>query len=173
MQKILRLTLVFLFVSLFVASPIVFYFYQNNKTQKDSNVKGASTSLPNENGLYINVISKNGNWDLYKYLCKDYDDCISDLNSGEYWGIVSGGDTSGYLYNIDSYTNIDPEYKYLKIFVKSSWGSLLRIFEPSIISNYENINSVSILNEMQEYSAVIIPVEVISADSSNIIQFSD
>ena len=173
MNKILRQLYIISFISIFLLSPVLFYLYQKNYVNINADVKGISTSLPSEDGTYINVVSKFGNWDLYKYLCKDLDNCISLENNGEYWGIVSGGDTTGYVYKIDSTKVIDEEYKYIKVFVKSSWGSLLRVFEPTIISNNKQIKSYSIVNESQEYNVVIIPIESIDNTTSNIIQFSD
>jgi len=55
----------------FMVVPVAFWIISTNKNSED--VKGAKTGI---SGAVIKIISKNGSWDMYKYLCKDSTECL-------------------------------------------------------------------------------------------------
>jgi len=176
MSKLYKFLLVFSFILFFLTIPFIYYFFLFNLSD-NKNVKGVSTFEPKYSGVIVNIKSTQGNWDMYKFLCSTISDCTSSLNNGKPWGIVSGGTIDNYFYNLNSLNNEKEEkedYKFIKIYVRSSWGSVQRIFEPSIkFDNNKDFNLYEIKNDLNNYKVVIFPIEYLKSLDSYKIEFSD
>jgi hypothetical protein len=111
--------IVVLLTLLFLLLPVIFLYTFNSNSA--INVRGTTSKIPN-NSLSVRVKSPNSSWDLQQYLCKHKDDCQTSLESGKRYATVSGGKTQNQLVIINRIENVE-DYKYLKVFVKPSWGS--------------------------------------------------
>jgi len=174
MPKGFALPFVIIFIVLFLSLPIGFYFYFVKGVSSDTGfVKGISSDLSSKPGVNIIISSKGGTWDLHQFLCDDKSACLKSLTIGKPWGIVSGGVTQSYFFNIDPSQNWGSGFKYMKLFVKSSWGSMIRVFDVSSTSSPELFENVVINSEGVDYNVILIPLENIKTDSSIMLEFSD
>jgi hypothetical protein len=173
MFKGLSLPLVIIFIAFFLLMPIGFYFYFVKDASQDvGTVKGVTSDVAIKPGVNITISSKGGAWDLHQFLCDTREACLKSLTIGKPWGVVSGGVTKAYNFNIDPTQNWGSEFKYMKVFVKSSWGSMIRVFEVSS-NKPEPLDLVTINSESVDYNVVLIPLENITNDASIILEFSD
>lgn len=172
MSKGLKLPLVLIFILCFLSIPFFFYVYINHKNNKES-VQGVSSEIPSKLGVTIRINSKEGAWDLHQFLCDEKDACLSTLTIGKPWGIVSGGITKDYEFNISPDQNWGEGFKYLKVFVRSSWGSMTRDFMPSLIHGSDLVETTSIFSDGVTYNIVLIPLENITDTAAVLIGFSD
>lgn len=173
MSKGLALPIVIVFIALFLSVPVFFYLYANKGLEGNLNVKGAASEFTNESGVTLRVSSKGGTWDLHQFLCDERNACLSTLMIGKPWGIVSGGLTENYEFNIDPDQGWDEQFKYLKVFVKSGWGSMFRTFSAMPLHQKDLVESHTITNESKDYTVILIPLENINSNSNILIEFKD
>ncbi len=155
--------LIIVFLLAFVSVP-VFYFFLINKSNQLSNVKGARTEVSLNSGLILNVKSSAGGWDLHEILCKTKDECTKTLLSGKEWSVVSGGTTEGHEIKVSADQNWQ-DYKYMKVFVRSGWGSISRVFKilPNVkVTDVATYDMRTINYENSEYRVLVIPLDKLS-----------
>lgn len=158
------LPMVMIFVLAFVAIPLLFWVSKFSPFSK-SDVKGVSTSSQKD-GFYLNVVSKNGSWNLYEYLCEDLDKCKASLDAGKKWEVVSGGTTEGSsirIYGSETFKS----YKYLKLFAKPSEGSAGKQFTATGIESVEN----AINAEINNVGVVFVPISAFDDAAHHLIIF--
>jgi hypothetical protein len=162
-----------LFISVFLAIPILYFFYtQPPANLEGESVKGVRSGEISENGGVSLVVSSSfGTWDLYEYLCVSMDECLSGLMSGKEWSTVSGGTTDGHEVNI-TFPPTWEEYEYLKVFVLPGWGSSSRSFN---VSGSESLIVEPYTYEGGTYSVGLIPLrsEDGAAKGSVFVELSD
>jgi len=173
MSEGLKLPLVLIFIVSFLSIPFIFYVYTNKNTSETGNVQGSTSEIPTELGVTLRVNSQGGAWDLHQFLCDEKEACLKSLTIGKPWGIVSGGVTQNYEFNIAPDQNWGTDFKYLKIFVRSSWGSMSRDFVPSLLHGENLVESTTITSDGVTYDVVLIPLENITDTSAILIEFSD
>lgn len=105
-----------LFIAAFLLIPVGFWLAGAKKTFSVQ-VKGIETE--SQPGVNLQLVSKTGSWDLYKYACKTREECENGLYEGKKLESTHGGATEGSNVPI-SYTSSLKDYAYLKIFVKES-----------------------------------------------------
>jgi len=173
MSKGLKLPLVFIFITLFLSIPVLFYFYTKSNNLNNVDVKGVYSEVPTKPGVTIRITSKGGTWNLHQFLCDDKDACLKSLNIGKSWGVVSGGITNNYEFNIAPNQKWDPDFKYIKLFVRSSWGSMSRDFVPTLLNQPDIVELETISNEGVDYNVILIPLDKINSDAANLVDFRD
>lgn len=161
---------VLIFVLGFVAIPILYLAFNSDRLAKES-VKGAATQNSQNAGLYVQVTSSNGGWELSEVLCKELEEC-KKLNEGKTWGTLNGGQTEGSTIKID-YSEMFSPYNYLKLFVKPSWNSGGRDFKSSTAGDMQDITTGEIKDDVGTYSYVIVSLEELKADRYSFISFTD
>ena len=176
MQKGFSVSFVVIFIVLFIATPIIFWWATaKNNFSVQNDIKGASTydSIQSKNGLLIEISSKQGTWDLFEYLCKTKEECVSSLLGGKRWGTVSGGTTSeNHQVIIESSDEWDNN-KYLKLFVKSGWGSPERKFGVSGVEYIADTSVETTSYEGDQYQVVVLPLDSVKLRLYKTIVFSD
>ena len=173
MFKGLKLPLVIIFIALFLAIPVLFYFYTVKKGDKNGNVQGIYSEVPSKPGVTLRVSSNGGAWDLHQFLCDDRDACLKSLTVGKPWGIVSGGLTQNYEFNIAPNQNWGSQFKYIKIFVRSSWGSMSRDFVVTPLHDGGDVELIDLLSDGVDYTVVLIPLDSITSSSTVLVAFQD
>lgn len=167
--------LLVLVTSFFVLASLFWVISNNvNTSTTSTNVKGASSNVPSyaKPGFAIYVSASQGTWDLVQYLCKDYDACVSSLDSGKRWGTVGGGPAD--LQEI--FVEYNPqwsEYKYIKLYVRSSWGSQMRLFTPTKLGDVPDTKAVIVTANNAKYNVVVMPVEAFSTKFYKSAEFTD
>lgn len=174
MSKSLKLPLVFIFLALFLSVPFVFYLLvvKPMNSTKD-NVKGVYAEVPRKEGLTLRVSSKGGTWDLYQFLCDEHDACLKTLNIGKQWGVYSGGVTNNHEINVSPKQSWDPKFKYLKVYVRSGWGSMLRDFNSTVLNDSNKIELQTVVSDGVNYKVILVPIENINENSRILIDFRD
>jgi len=158
---------VILIIIIFTVIPIAFWIVSSNKKISDD-VKGAETS----SGAIVKIISKNGSWDMYKYLCGDSIECLESLSSGKMVEKTSGGGIEDQFVSL-GYSSDWSSYKFLKIYVESGWGSIERFFSAQKSDSFDNVLIQSIESNGKNYQIVLIPTEILDQPSSQIVSFKD
>lgn len=156
--------IVVLLTLLFLLLPVIFLYTFNSSPE--SSVKGASAKTPS-NSLSVKITSPNGSWDLQQYLCKDKKDCQSELLSGKRTSTVSGGKTSGQFVLVNQPDKVE-DYKYLKIFVQSSWGSktsAFKLINANVLTTM-SAEKVGLKENNVNYDVVLIPLSVFSTSDT-------
>lgn len=173
MSKGFKLPLVFIFLVVFLAIPVLFFFYSKGNTPKNENVKGVYSEVPPKKGITLRISSKGGTWDLHQFLCDEKEACLKTLNVGKPWGVVSGGITENYEFNIAPSQRWDSNFKYIKLFVRSSWGSMSRDFVPNVLNQKDATENFSITNDGIDYKVILVPLEKINDSAAILIEFKD
>jgi hypothetical protein len=173
-NKGIALPFVILLVVLFVLTPVLYSLFVN-KSASTEEVMGTSRLGTQEYddgvGLYIN--SKYGTWDLLEYLCKDRDACESSLMSGKRVGSISGGIVENFPVRIAPDSEWDTN-EYLKVFVRSAWGSPEREFNVDTTMDPQlDAKIAEIEYEGNIYNVLIVALEDFKSSFSNIAVFSD
>lgn len=158
-----------LIVTVFLVIPIVFWVVSFRST--DDNIQGARTKN-GDAGASVLVSSKYGTWDLVKYLCQTREECVGSLTSGRVLDTTSGGVTDRQSVVI-KYSKDWDSYKFLKVFVKSGWGSSLREFQVSLAGNASGSYVEDVVYNGINYKVVIVPIDIISGSLMEIAEFSD
>jgi len=158
---------------MFLSVPVFYYLYLQRHSVVVDNVKGISTEIPTKVGATFRVSSRGGTWDLHQYLCDDRDACLKSLNVGKQWGIVSGGLTTNYAFTAVPSQNWGSNFKYLKVFVRSSWGSISHDFMPTLVNDKDGLEVTTVVSEGTPYTLVLIPLEKITANSHILVDFRD
>ena len=160
------LPVVLIFVLVFLAAPLVFWF-KGTKNVEQSDVRG-SESFSSKEGTYIQVTSEKGPWDLFEYLCKTKEECADSLTSGKKWEAISGGTTTGSSIKIN-YSELWKDFKYLKVFVKPGWGASTHSF---VIKN-EFDAAAAETKIFDKDQALILPISVLESGSYTFLLFTD
>ena len=143
----------------FVSVPVL-YFGLLQKDYKSQDVKGANyqNNNPEKKGIGLIVNSRSGTWDLYKYVCKDENDCNSSLTSGKKLGISSGGEVQEYKVTLTPSSEWDTN-NFLKVFVKPGWGSPERKFNINVLNSGESeLKVVDMKDSGSTYEVLLIPL---------------
>jgi len=138
--------------------------------ERFKDVKGVSTAnnAPENPGFSVCVTSEFGNWDLVEYLCESLAECKTSLDSGEKWATVSGGETENHQIFVESESSWE-EYVYMKVFVRSGWGSQDRKFVMDATGDVLGSNEVT----LEETKILIFPVSSVIKDYAPAASFSD
>lgn len=164
-RSILPMILIFI---VFMFVPVAFWVVSSNKENSDD-IKGATTGI---SGAVVKIISKNGSWDMYKYLCKDSMECLESVSSGKMVEKTSGGGVEDQLVNL-GYSSDWSDYEFLKIYVEPGWGSIERIFSASKSYGFDNILVKNIDNNGNNYQVVLMPINILEQTNFEIVSFSD
>jgi len=154
-------------VSAFIIIPVVFWVFTFREEPND--VRGVTTG---GNGVLINIVSKNGAWDMSKFLCEDISTCRESLTSVKPLEKTSGGGIEEQSIIIRSSKDWD-SYEYLKIYVKSGWGSVERFFSISLTDGVKEAVIESFDYDGNTYEAVIVPTDLLRSEFVDSITFSD
>lgn len=173
MSKGIKLPLVLIFLALFLSIPVLFFYYIKDKNVDTTNVKGVQSEIPSKSGITVRVSSNGGTWDLHQFLCDDKEACLKTLNIGKPWGIVSGGVTKNYEFNIAANQKWESNFKYIKLFVRSSWGSMSRDFNPTVLNQSDLTETFTITSDGVSYKVILVPLEKINENSAILIDFRD
>ena len=168
MKKSSLIPLVFI-VSLFLIIPAAFWVLTSNPSNE--NVQGVSVKS-NVKGILVRVDSNYGNWDMVKYLCTDKDTCETSLISGKGLDTTSGGQIANRDIAVE-YTSDWKDYQYLKIYVRSGWGSQVREFNVSKIGSVPGMTIEKMIYGGSEYNVVFIPLDSVGQDLLPTVRFSD
>jgi hypothetical protein len=155
-------------ISAFIIIPVVFWVFtfRNNA----DNVRGTTVA---SSGVLVKIISEKGSWDMSKYLCEDISTCLESLTSGKSLEKTSGGWGAGQTLVIRP-TSDWSQYEYIKIFVKSGWGSSERFFSASLSEDTIKGGSIEKFNYGgNTYESVILPVEILRSEIAGSVTFSD
>jgi hypothetical protein len=158
-----------LIITVFLTIPLGYWYFGYRASQND--IKGAKTTGI-MNGLFIIVDSNNGTWDLNSYLCKTKSECLESSTSGIKLDTKSGGKVAGYEVNI-VYQDQWNDYSFLKLFVKSGWGTQarpFRVLDRGVVTgtSVEKINSDNF-----QQSVVLVPVKELVNGFYKGAEFSD
>lgn len=167
MSKRSVLSMVLIFI-VFMVVPVAFWVISSSKKNSE-NVKGAKVS---SGGATVKIISKNGSWDMYKYLCKDSTECFESPSSGKMVEKTSGGGVEDQFVNL-GYSSDWADYEFLKICVESGWGSIERSFVASKSGGFDNIIVRNIGNNGNDYHVVLIPTNMLEQTNFEIVSFTD
>jgi hypothetical protein len=171
-QRGFNLPSVIILVTLFVSVPVL-YFTLVLKHPKTDNVRGVATEIASsEGGVIVKVSSKNGTWDMFEFLCKSESECIQSLKSGKQWGVVSGGSTDGHEVLVEK----SPEwkdFKFVKVFVHSAWGSISREFSALPTSDSGLVKIVEISDSEGEHMVALIPISGEDTKVRLLVEFHD
>lgn len=168
MKKSSLIPLVFI-ISLFLIVPATFWVL-TSKTSNE-NVQGVSIKSDTK-GVLVRVDSNYGNWDMAKYLCKDKETCEVSLISGKGLDTTSGGQVKNGDVAVE-YTADWKDYQYLKIYVRSGWGSQVRDFSVSKIGSVPGMTIEKMTYGGSDYSVVFIPLDSIGETLLPTVRFSD
>jgi hypothetical protein len=168
MKKGSALPLILILIS-FVLIPLGFWFYSSQDTS--SEVRGASSSKE-DRGFYVAVMSKGGTWDLNVYLCKDRAACVASVDAGYKLDSTSGGQSIGYYVPV-KYQPFWNDYNFVKVFVKSGWGSAAKSY--FIVDIGEAVGSVDTKINSDGFSqdVLILPIESVINSFVKSAVFSD
>jgi hypothetical protein len=166
---------VIMFLILFISLPLLLWhaiFKENAVTRPI--VKGASSVNSSRNGVEINVVSLMGSFDLYQFVCPSKEECEKELLGGKKYAVVSGGksDEAGKSIFVENSDLLD-EFEYMKIFVRSGWGSASTPYSIKSIQSVEGAYITDISDSGSKYSAVVFPLKTLSEGRSGPINFSD
>lgn len=141
---------------------------------QNANVMGISSSdnSVEKKGVSVQVKSTSGTWDMYQYLCKTKDECLSDLFSGYSSGSVSGGASDNVNIYIEALNNWK-DYEYLKIFVRPGWGSDSSSFNVTNSSSELQAIRNTINYKGASHNIVLIPLENMLSGMTGTINFSN
>ena len=167
MNKRSVFSVIILFV-VFMTVPVAFCIISSDKKNSEE-VKGARTG---SSGAIIKISSKNGSWDMYKYLCKDSTECLESISSGKMVEKTSGGGVEDQFVSL-GYTFDWSDYEFLKVYVDSGWGSIERSFSASKSSDFDNVVVQSIESGGKNYQVVLMPVSLLEQVNTEIASFSD
>lgn len=158
---------------LFIPSAYFLYIYSSG-IKEEKEVKGASVSEINipEKGLSVNVSSKVGTWEMYQYLCDTKDDCLESLMSGTRLGTVGGGVVSDYTIKVVP-NSLWEGKEYLKLFIKSGWGSPARSFKVTDIGGVPGTEVENTTYEGITYELLLVPADDVTNFFYNSGSFSD
>lgn len=145
----------FIVLSIFVISPVVFLLTFPNKEDKES-VKGVSTQAYS-NGVLVTVSSAEGTWDLSKYLCDDRETCLENLTSGKELSTVSGGAVTDHSVYVEN-TSLWEDYSFIKIFVRNGWGTSGANFVVTDLGSVEGTLREAVSYKNNSYDVVLIPI---------------
>jgi hypothetical protein len=166
MRKNPPIPLVIIFLA-FVVIPVAFWWFTFKKPSND--VRGVATG---SSGVLVKIVSKNGAWDMSKYLCEDISICMESLTSGKSLEKTSGGGGSDQSLVIRPTSDWSP-YEYVKIFAKSGWGSRERFFTASFTENIKEGLVKKFNFGGNTYEAVILPIDLLTAQLLESVIFSD
>jgi hypothetical protein len=123
-------------------------------------------------GVLVRVDSNYGNWDMVQYLCKDKETCATSLISGKGLDTTSGGQVKNRDVAIE-YTLDWKDFQYLKIYVRSGWGSQVREFNVSRIGSVPGMTVEKMTYGGSEYNVVFVPLDIIGQNLLPTVRFSD
>lgn len=155
-------------ITVFLIIPATFWFVFYSKNSSED-VKGAKTS---SNGVIVRVSSKNGSWDMSKYLCKDRSECLESLQSGKFLEKTSGGGEDDQFVSL-RYSPDFGSYEFLKIYVEPGWGSMKRDFKPSLTGIDANYFIEKFNYNGSDFEAIILPVAGLDKNVFEAAVFSD
>lgn len=171
-NKGFAIPIVIIFIGIFLAIPIVYWFISEEKN--DSQIMGSSVSgnLSDGSGLVIEVSSKNGTWDLFYYLCETENECVFDITAGKKQTTFHGGTVTNHKIVIEKGDEWQV-YEFAKFFIKPSWGSGSSGFK--VTSSGEIIGSYTkTLSDGEEnIEVVLVPLESVGETLGNSAVFSD
>lgn len=154
-------------VATFLVIPVVYWLVTFDKSS--DNVQGVKTGIY---GISINVISKNGAWDMSKYLCKDKEECLESLTSGKLLEKTSGGGVNDQSVTLRHSSDWE-SYEFLKIFVLPGWGSMDRNFEINPTEKYQGLFVEPYPYSGKEVRALIIPTGGLNTELFEVATFTD
>lgn len=154
-------------ISAFIIIPVVFWVFTFGDEPED--VRGVTTE---GTGVLINILSKNGAWDMPKFLCEDISTCRESLTSGKPLEKTSGGGIEEQSIIIRSSKDWD-SYEYLKVYVKPGWGTVERFFSTSMTDAVKGAVVESFDYDGNNYEAVIVPTDLLRSEFVDSITFSD
>jgi hypothetical protein len=146
---------------------VVFWVFTFGEETDD--VRGVTTR---GNGILINIVSKKGAWEMSKYLCEDISKCSESLTSGKSLAKTSGGGVEEQSVIVRP-SNDWSSSEYLKIFVKSGWGSAERFFVASVGENVRGSVIEKFNYGGNTYEAVIVPIDLFRSEFVDSITFTD
>ena len=168
----LTIPFVMIFVAVFISVPLLFWYVSNSG--RPSDIRGASDSNveADVSGLKFGVNSFGGTWDLFAYLCEDYETCVESLTAGKKHKVVSGGTGEDFGIAVPKVEEWD-SYEYLKVFVKPSWGSHHRTFK--VLENVKStdVSVETIEVEGEEITLVLVYLENAESLPAGVATFSD
>ena len=151
----------------FIVIPVVFWVFTFNK--KSDDVMGVSTEKV---GAVVNIVSKDGAWDMYQYACEDKDTCMEDLTSGKPLEKTSGG--GGAEQSVSITPNMGwGSNQYIKIFVKSGWGSTERFFDVKLGDGFNDYVVEEFDYNGDIYKTVILSTDMLKSELVGSITFTD
>lgn len=171
MRRAFSLPIVIVLVTL-IATPLLAFAFFARSTQNPT-VKGVSTkNLGAQKGITLQISSISGTWDLYEYLCTSKESCLSSLDAGNRLQTLSGGASEDHEIVID-YSDEMKNYAFLKVYVKSSWGSQGRRFSLQDSGLIAPADYATLKLADTTVDVVLIPVKELSSENSKVIYFSD
>ncbi|OGC77525.1 hypothetical protein A2619_01940 [candidate division WWE3 bacterium RIFOXYD1_FULL_39_9] len=165
--------LVLFFIFLFISIPII-YWGATSWGKSAVSVKGTSdVVLAGGRGISVEVTSVGGTWDLYAYLCNSEEECSDNLTSGKKIGVFSGGNSEQFLVQIPYDSSWD-SHKYVKLYVKTGWGSTSRTFSVSGQDEQLGLIYKEYAGDTgRKYNLILVPVEKLGSENNYIGSFSD
>jgi len=134
-------------------------------------VKGVTSSVvPNSTpGFTLDVISTEGTWNVFVYLCENTEVCIESADSGKFWRVFGGGRTPHHTVVVPA-QDVWKDFRFVKVFAKPGWGSSARTFAvaKNTVSFDLNIHEVP-----QGYDVLIFPTSAVSSESFKIAKVFD
>ncbi len=167
MNKKSLLPMILIFV-VFMVIPVVFWVVSSDKKNSED-VKGAKTG---SSGAVVKITSKNGSWDMYKYLCKNSSECLESISSGKMVEKTSGGGVEDQFVSL-GYSSDWSDYEFLKIYVEPGWGSVERTFSASKSDGLDDVVVKNIDNNGNNYQVVLIPTKILEQTNFEIASFAD
>ncbi len=157
-----------LIVALFISLPVMFFFFSTRATAP--NVKGAFTTA--NVGFDVQISSNKGTWDLFEFLCTTKEECTTSLTGGKRLETIGGGQVKTYdvVVEPDQAWN---DYKFIKLFVKSGWGSPFRTFSVSDPAQIPGAEVTKITEGLSDYNIILLPITSVQNSFYTSINFTD
>ncbi|MBW6441551.1 hypothetical protein K0B04_01405 [Patescibacteria group bacterium] len=152
---------------MFLVIPVAFWFFTFSEGNDD--VQGVRTGSL---GVVVKVESKEGSWDMSKFLCKDRAGCLESLNSGKALEKTSGGGLEDQVVTV-RYSSDWSQYEFLKIYIEPGWGSIQREFKASLTNEVQGSLIETVTFGGVEYNVVLIPTSVLESGLFEVATFSD
>ena len=163
---------VVIFVGIFLSIPLLFWFYSKDDSQVD--VKGSSSSVvdPNSEGFLVDVTSEKATWDLYAYACESVEKCEEALTSGDRFLSMSGGPVNSKSIFVEK-TDAWGTNEFVKVYVKSGWGSGVKSFKVNKLSNNSEVATTEITSDGAIYDVLVFPVSTLEDGVHELASFTE
>lgn len=125
-------------------------------------VKGVSVIQHSSSGLSV-LLTSPGTWDLYEYLCSDLTECLASPISGRRYASISGGAVSRHEI-IVPYSKDWQDYEYLKMYVRSGWGSTAGKFSLETYGEKEGFVIEELSDGIESVAVLLVPTSSVEKE---------